>query len=315
MGSRALAWSSVLAILALAVGLALHVPAAAVARADRSDTDLETGIAQVREGEFHAALLTLDGAVKRLSGEKGHERELARAHSYLAVAYIGLAQQEKAKAELLAACRADESLTLSQTEFPPAIIRLFAEARKETRGKRSKLPFILGGVAVAGGGAAVALGGGGGTPLPTPTPCPTTATSVTLVSATPPPGSRISLAGCSQCCTPCVDVLFRFRVNLDMSAIPQGSDVVMVAQLVAHSGGWNPITSGSLRLSAVCGPQEVAVRQLSINGQNNCKDSSTFSTNLISAEVICHAAGGQSGVTIHREEIQAPYTFTDCTAS
>lgn len=51
--------------------------------------------------------------------------------------------------------------------------------------KRSKLPWILGGVAVAGAGAALAMGGGGGGGTPPPPP-PTTGTITVTVPVNPP---------------------------------------------------------------------------------------------------------------------------------
>ncbi len=141
---------------------------------------------QVREGELDAGLITLDRVVKRLSQQQGKATELARAYTYLAIAYVGLAQQETAKAKFIEALRADSHLTLSPQEFPPGIIELFQEARatvggmaetarredarpapatvaaEPSRKKRSKLlPIMLGGVAVAGAGVAVAAASGG----------------------------------------------------------------------------------------------------------------------------------------------------------
>lgn len=55
-----------------------------------------------------------------------------------------------------------------------------------TARKRSKLPWILGGVAVAGAGAALALGGGGGGGGPPGPPPPTTGTITVSVPVNPP---------------------------------------------------------------------------------------------------------------------------------
>lgn len=99
------------------------------------DADMATGIRQVREGDFDAALITLDGVVKRLSGQQAQAKELARAYTYLAIAYVGLAQQESARAKFLAAWKADRNMTLSPKEFPPNIIQFFEEAKKEGQEK------------------------------------------------------------------------------------------------------------------------------------------------------------------------------------
>jgi hypothetical protein len=188
-----------------------------------TDPDFATGMAQVREGDFDAALITLDGVVQRLSGQNGREKELARAYTYLAIAYVGLAQRETAKAKFLEAWKADHSLTLSPREFPPSIIDLFEQARKDAEqeartqpkanapspaptappkvaaapppaahapeaGKKggSKVPLVV--LGVAGAGAAVALaagGGGGGASSSGPvTSTPPTPTPTTLPSRT-----------------------------------------------------------------------------------------------------------------------------------
>src|SRR5712691_2143545 len=116
--------------LCLVMGMALPQQFAS-AQSSPPDVDLATGIRQVREGDFDAALMTLDGVVRRLSGQKGQATELARAYTYLAIAYVGLAQQETAKAKFLEAWKADKQMTLSPKEFPPNIIEFFEQAKKE----------------------------------------------------------------------------------------------------------------------------------------------------------------------------------------
>ena len=118
--------------LALAACLALP-PGSAPAQAPPVDPDLAAGIAQVREGEFETALQTLDAAVRRLAARKGQSRELARAYTYLAIAYVGLAQQEAARAKFVEAWKVDNSLTLSPKEYPPGIIELFEQARRSVQ--------------------------------------------------------------------------------------------------------------------------------------------------------------------------------------
>jgi len=105
------------------------------AQSEATDPDLQAGIRHVREGDFDQALVTLDSVVRRLSTQKGQARELARAYTYLAIAYVGLAQQEAAKAKFLEAWRADKSMTLSPKEFPPNIIEFFEQAKKEAQEK------------------------------------------------------------------------------------------------------------------------------------------------------------------------------------
>ncbi len=193
--------------LVLVAGLVAPQAPVVTAQGNQADADLTTGIRQVREGEFEAALATLDGVVKRLAAQKGRAQDLARAYTYLAIAYVGMAEQEKARVKFLEAWRADRTFTLSPTEFPPSIIEAFERARKDgereagaqvlpvvpppeptaprvaspppevkRRGK-SKLPLVLLGGAVVAGGAALAAGGGGKDGAgPTPPPPALTAT-------------------------------------------------------------------------------------------------------------------------------------------
>lgn len=156
--------------------------------AQSSDPDLAAGIRQVNEGDFEAALLTLDGAVRRLQSEPGRSRDLAQAYLYLGIAYLGLDQEQPARTKFREALAHDRSLRLSPDRYPPKVIRVFDAALQEvgitpadtsrpapqpqrqepTRSQApqkkggSKLPWILLGVGAVGAGAALALGGGGG---------------------------------------------------------------------------------------------------------------------------------------------------------
>jgi hypothetical protein len=205
-------------VILLIAGLGFSQQPSVAGQFDQADAGLATGIRQVREGEFDGALTTLDGVVKRLSAQKGPSKELARAYTYLGIAYVGLAQQEKARASFLEAWRADKAFTPSPKEYPPNIIELFERAKKEgelaakaqaavpapaaspahpapvaatARSGSSNLAlYLLGGAAVAGGGIAIAAKGSSGPsptqPTPTPTPLRPTVTpssySVTLAA-------------------------------------------------------------------------------------------------------------------------------------
>ncbi len=253
--------------LLLVAGLAAPQPWIVAAPANQADADLTTGIRQVREGEFEAALVTLDGVVKRLSAQKGRGQDLARAYTYLAIAYVGMAEQEKARAKFLEAWRADRTFALSPSEFPPSIIEAFERARREgerdaatqalpvlpavpppqpsvpqasppppeakRRGK-SKLPLVLLGGAVVAGGAAAAAGGGGkgATAAPTPAPGPAPALpqdSMRLLSVDPPPGSTIRGFNNGQ------DLVF-FRVDFSVTSATAGTFLLVVRALDGMDG-------------------------------------------------------------------------------
>jgi hypothetical protein len=150
------------------------------------DAEVRRGIALVDEGEYDVAILTLDGAVRRLAGEKGHStRDLAEAYFYLGVAYLGKGHETSAKARFRDAVQQVRDMSPSAEKFPPRVIELFEKAREESRAEPtapatttaataaepaakkkggSKALLLIGGVALVGGGAALAAGGGGSSP-------------------------------------------------------------------------------------------------------------------------------------------------------
>src|SRR5688572_19778757 len=116
--------------LVLLLTLVLAFPQPGIA-ADAVDTDLATGVRQAQEGDFETAVVTLDGVVRRLSGQPSRTKDLARAYTYLSIAYQGLGQEQQAKAKFLEALRLDRDMTLSSREFPPRILEFFEKTRRE----------------------------------------------------------------------------------------------------------------------------------------------------------------------------------------
>jgi hypothetical protein len=194
---------------ALLVTVALSIPSPAVDQAETPAAILANGIRQVEEGDLEAAVITLDTAVQRLSAEKGKEKELALARLYLGMAHLGLSQWERAKAEMREAWRNNKDLKLDPKKFPPRVMQLYEEAKREakeaedrskaesrtkpvptpspqppaktgataTSGEKkggSKAPLVILGVVGAGAAVAAAAAAGGGsktaTPAPTVTP-------------------------------------------------------------------------------------------------------------------------------------------------
>jgi hypothetical protein len=124
---------------AWALALCFFLACPTITRAQtQSDPELAVGIQQVREGEFEQGLVTLENVANRMTAKKGQEATLARVYTYLAVAYMGLAQKEKAKAKFVEAWKADMGMTLSPKEFPPSVIAAFEQAKSEaaTAGRR-----------------------------------------------------------------------------------------------------------------------------------------------------------------------------------
>jgi sulfatase modifying factor 1 len=103
------------------------------AAATPTEPELERGIIQSREGDFEAALGTLNGVALRLAGQPGRANDLARTYLYLAVTYVGLGREPLAKASLQAALRTDPNVAITTREFPPRIYAFFMAARSEAQ--------------------------------------------------------------------------------------------------------------------------------------------------------------------------------------
>jgi len=257
------------------------LPAAAQAGAG-ADAELQRGIQQAREGDFDGAVITLDGVARRLALQPGRAKELAQAYTYLAVAYLGLSQEQTAKAKFLEALKTDGSLDVSTREFPPRIVQFFEQARKEAQpvpvapptpapaasapAKKggAKLPLILLGVAAAGGVAVAAGGGGGGgggggtttvTPFVTTTTVVTSTTTTTTTTTLAADRSRqeirrIDLSSNSR--TSFSFTVGAGAVNATLSFTPTGGgDMVFYVSRDGNNavpGGYAQGNNGSLRV-------------------------------------------------------------------
>ena len=145
---------------------------------------LARGLALLREGDFEAAVIELDAAVRRLEGDPAASAHVPWGYVHLGVAYLELDQEMVARGKFQEALARDPALRLDAAEFSAQQVRVFesvrAEAsaappveparptpratpspRVEEKGSSRTLLLVLGGGAAAAG-AAVALGGGGG---------------------------------------------------------------------------------------------------------------------------------------------------------
>jgi len=194
--------------------------------AQQRDEQLELGVKQVEGGEFDAAVITLDGVVRRLSAGGASSKELARAYTYLGITYLSLGQETSAKARFLEALKVEPGLKLDAKEFPPKVVQFFDQVKAqapaaeaapptpapphapdkaaapvatttttpsaappEKKGGGSKALLIVLGVGAAAGIAAVAAGGGGGGSSTTQPPATTVppATAADLSATTSSP--------------------------------------------------------------------------------------------------------------------------------
>lgn len=171
MGRRILALGLTLGLCVLGIDAFPQAP---------SDPEVAKGIQQVEQGDYDAAIFTLDGAARRLAADPKKSKELSEAYLYLGIAFLGKGHEAAAKAKFREAVKQIKDLSLSPDKFAPRVIDLVEAAKAEAsaapagakpvvaaappkKGGGSKKVLLIGGaVAVAGGGAALALGGGGG---------------------------------------------------------------------------------------------------------------------------------------------------------
>jgi hypothetical protein len=162
-------------ILAGVLSVAMAAPAlsasAPATSAQMTEPDIKKGVQQVDDGEYDAAILTLDGAVRRLSGAPGKTKELAQAYLYLGIAYLAKGHQTSARERFREAVRQVADLDLNPQKFAPRVIEEFERARQDVKqspgsasgkgGGSGKLLLIGGGAAAAAAGAIVILGSSG----------------------------------------------------------------------------------------------------------------------------------------------------------
>jgi tetratricopeptide (TPR) repeat protein len=153
-----------------------------------SEPEVVEGIRLVEEGDYDAAILTLDRAARRLAADPAKTQVLSYAYLYLGIAYLGKGHEAAAKAKFRDAISQLKDLSLSPEEYPPKVIDLFEAAREEAsepaeptavpaqpepeeKKGGSKMPLILLGVGgAAAAGVLAASGGGSDNISPTPTP-------------------------------------------------------------------------------------------------------------------------------------------------
>jgi len=166
----------------LGLTLALFaLPGSTLAQEAVTDPEVIEGIAQVEDGEYGTAVLTLDRAARRLSGDPDKTRDLSQAYLYLGIAYFGQGHEAASKANFRDAIRQFGDISLNPELYPPAIINLFEAAREEAgeavpatatapappqppgeekKGGSNKVLLLVGAAVLVGGGVAVAAGGG-----------------------------------------------------------------------------------------------------------------------------------------------------------
>ena len=247
---------------------------------------LAQGIRQVEEGDLETATLTLDTAIRRLGVQPDREAQLSEAHLYLGMAYLGLAQQEKAVAAVQLAWKYGPHRTLDRKRFPPTLIAMYEKAERESpppsaaaapsaapeKKGHGKLPLVIVGVAVAAGGVALAAGGGGSDTGPPTTTDSRRTTPFTGTPAQLRPASGVPGDACSN-----REFVGAFSPGL---AVGASGAVDVTVNFAAPAGGYRMVLCG-YRGSGV---NLVALR---VTGGTNGCDMTGFPT----IECVCAGPG------------------------
>lgn len=109
----------------------LLVPVPGQAQVGPPDPEVAKGMREVEEGEYDAAILTLDGAARRLAAAGGQSTDLVQSHLYLGVAYLAKGHETAARASFREALTQFRDLRVSPEKFAPRVIEVFEQARRE----------------------------------------------------------------------------------------------------------------------------------------------------------------------------------------
>jgi hypothetical protein len=312
--------------LAIALLVTSALVVAAMPMAAQEAGDLEKGIRQVQGGEFEDAVITLDAAALRLALEGRHSKALARAYTYLAIAYFQMGQERAAKAKFLEALRADKELRLDPKQLPPKVIPFLEDVEREAqsgetsspipsptapstsaRGKSSKtVPILIGaGAVVAGVGVLVAASGKDSVSTPSTT-LPSAATTLGQLSATVTSPQASTNIACTQGVSAVVTLTNRGTTSVGITGVRHESRVVssncfagqpftfLPAAALAGANQTVTVLNSSLYSSGsgCCTPTSVC------NGTSFCEFTSLLTVITSIGEV--PAGGFNYGVTFNR---------------
>ena len=95
---------------------------------------VEAGVAQVEEGDFEAAVKTLERVLQSLPDDAAHSQDRAKAYLYMAISYLGMSEEANARARFVDAVKQDKGLALNPRQFSPRVLALFEQAKREISG-------------------------------------------------------------------------------------------------------------------------------------------------------------------------------------
>jgi hypothetical protein len=310
---------------ALAMVMAVHsaAPLGAQGRDPSLEAALTKGITLVEDGDYSSAIVVLDDVVARLGRLQEQKARVARAHLYLAIAYVGEGQESLAAASFREALRYDPELTLNPTQFSPKVRERFQRVKNEvaaekaaekaggtaasprasaTPTKGGSKTLVLGGVGAAGaGGVALAAGGGGGSGSDSPTTTtPAPFSEIALLSVTPPAGGAVSLGDGGEV----------IRVVMSVTHTTAGRYRVFAADLHPGGTGRECVCGVSDSLTLVPGQRQtttVGLRLPCLGGQPSCPSLPFASTGLA---VFLYTDDPAETIVIPEQAFPVSHTFT-----
>lgn len=253
-----------------AVMVALCLASPAFPSETQEQGDLEKGIGQVEGGEFEDAVITLDTVARTLAAEGKRPKDLARAYTYLAIAYLQLSQEQAAKAKFLEALNTDKDLVLDPKQLPPKIIQFFQDAAREakatmkteptpspdppttttsttpnttattTKSKSKTVPIVIGAGAAAAGIAVAASAGGGKGSAPTPVTTLPAGTTLGQLSASVTSPQRSSNIVCTDGVSALVTLTNRGNSSVTVSGVRRESRTISGGCGAAQPFTFNP---------------------------------------------------------------------------
>jgi putative NIF3 family GTP cyclohydrolase 1 type 2 len=165
---RGVDWALILAC------TAAPAPLAAQETTPTAESGVATGARQVEEGDFEAAVATLEAAIPRLRGDPARVPLLVQADIQLAVAHTALDHTAQAVQAFSEALTLAPNLRLDPQRFSPKVLRALEAAREQAAQRTGgparksslgrKAAIMWGAVAVAGTAAALALRRGDAAP-------------------------------------------------------------------------------------------------------------------------------------------------------
>jgi hypothetical protein len=307
------------AALATVMAVTAAAPVGAQGRDPSLEAALTKGITLVEDGDYSSAIVVLDDVVARLGRLQEQKARVARAHLYLAIAYVGEGQESLAAASFREALRYDPELALNPTQFSPKVRERFQRVKNEVAAEKaggtaasprasatpkkggSKTLVLVGVGAAVAGGVALAAGGGGGSGSDSPTTTtPTPFSEIALLSVTPPAGSVVALGDGGEV----------VRLVMSVTHTTAGRYRVFAADLHPGGTGRECVCGVSDPLTLVPGQRQtttVGLRLPCLGGQPSCPTLPFSSTGLA---VFLYTDDPAERIVIPEQAFPVSHTFT-----